>query len=75
MRRNRPARRPRPSTPPMPAHVVAFMNQVDADVRAGVLLHGVAVHFDVVTLAGAAFDIRPRVCSAPVDVDCSGGCA
>jgi hypothetical protein len=56
------------------AHVAAFMDQVDAAVRAGDLPAGVAVHLDVVTVAGVPVDLRPRVCSAPVDVDCTGVC-
>ncbi len=74
MARNRRPRR-RPPTPPPSPHIVAFMDQVDAAVRAGDLPAGIAVHLDVVTLAGAPVGVRLRLCSASLNVDCPGACA
>ena len=62
-----------PDSPP--AHVIAFVDQLDAAVRAGDLPNGQAWHLDAFARPGARVaEVRPRLCAAPVDVDCDGHC-
>lgn len=66
---------PLPVSPP--PHIVAFVDQVDADKRAGRLANDVPIHIDAYPHPGGLV-LRPRICtgtSRRARRSCEGACS